>query len=94
MPTPTEAWSRTPTKAEQVVGKIGLKRLQVRGFEVRLPEMLVHVGPKTKEALGVLLDNCHQEGYNARVGLPCDLEVLANATGPETILFVHQQNSC
>ena len=92
VPTPTKAWSRTPTKAEQVVGKIGLKRLQVRGFEVRLPEMLVHVGPKTKEALGVLLDNCHQEGYNARVGLPCNLEVLANATGPETMPAPHLLN--
>ena len=92
VPTPTKAWSRTPTKAEQVVGKIGLKRLQVRGFEVRLPEMLVHVGPKTKEALGVLLDNCHQEGYNARVGLPCNLEVLANATGRETMPAPHLLN--
>ncbi len=90
VPTPTKAWSRTPTKAEQVVGKIGLKRLQVRGFEVRLPEMLVHVGPKTKEALGVLLDKCGPDKHN--VLLPCDLEVLANATGPETMPAPHLLN--
>ena len=90
VPTPTKAWSRTPTKAEQVVGKIGLKRLKLRGFEVRLPEMLVQVGPKTKEALGVLLDNCGPDKHN--VLLPCDLEVLANATGPETMPAPHLLN--
>ena len=90
VPTPTKAWSRTPTKAEQVVGKIGLKRLKLRGFEVRLPEMLVQVGPKTKEALGVLLDKCGPDKHN--VLLPCDLEVLANATGPETMPAPHLLN--
>ena len=90
VPTPTKAWSRTPTKAEQVVGKIGLKRLKLRGLEVRLPEMLVQVGPKTKEALGVLLDKCGPDKHN--VLLPCDLEVLANATGPETMPAPHLLN--
>ena len=90
VPTPTKAWSRTPTKAEQVVGKIGLKRLKLRGFEVRLPEMLVHTGPKTNEALGVLLDKCGPGNHD--VGLPCDLEVLANATGPETMPAPHLLN--
>ena len=90
VPTPTKAWSRTPTKAEQVVGKMGLKRLKLRGFEVRLPEMLVQVGPKTKEALGVLLDKCGPDKHN--VLLPCDLEVLANATGPETMPAPHLLN--
>ena len=55
--------------------------------------MLVHVGPKTKEALGVLLDNCHQEGYKESVsGYRATSGWLANATTLETMPAPHLLN--